>query len=55
MASGVIRVNHDMVVERDAIYSTIKVPNCSSPLAVSFIQNDKSFLFMHALFALVVP
>ncbi|KAI5997067.1 GH3 auxin-responsive promoter [Pisolithus albus] len=55
MTSGVIRVSNNMVVERDAIYSTIKVPNCSSPLAVSFIQNYKSFLFMHALFALVEP
>ncbi|KIO12049.1 hypothetical protein M404DRAFT_962542 [Pisolithus tinctorius Marx 270] len=55
MTSGVIRVSNNMVVERDAIYSTIKVPNCSSPLAVSFIPNYKSFLFMHALFALVEP
>ncbi|KIK16197.1 hypothetical protein PISMIDRAFT_686591 [Pisolithus microcarpus 441] len=55
MTSGVIRVSNGMVVERDAIHSTIKVPNCSSPLAVSFIQNYNSFLFMHALFALVEP
>ncbi|KAI6003454.1 GH3 auxin-responsive promoter [Pisolithus orientalis] len=55
MTSGVIRVSNNMVVERDAIYSTIKVPNCSSPLAVSFIPNYKSFLFMHALFALMEP
>ncbi|KAI6094510.1 GH3 auxin-responsive promoter [Pisolithus sp. B1] len=55
MTSGVIRVSNNMVVERDAIYSAIKVPNCSSPLAVSFIPNYRSFLFMHALFALVEP
>ncbi|KAI5990909.1 GH3 auxin-responsive promoter [Pisolithus albus] len=55
MTSGVIRVSNNMVVGGDAIYSTIKVPNCSSPLAVSFIQNYKPFLFMYALFALVEP
>lgn len=55
MTSGVIRVSNNMVVERDAVYSALKVPNCSSPLAVSFIPSYKSFLFMHALFALVEP
>ncbi|KAI6044161.1 GH3 auxin-responsive promoter-domain-containing protein [Pisolithus marmoratus] len=42
-------------VERDAFAATLKIPNYSSPIAVSFISNYKSFLFMHALFALVEP
>ncbi|KAF9222975.1 hypothetical protein BS17DRAFT_802745 [Gyrodon lividus] len=55
MSTGTIRMYNDMAVERDYIYHTIRVPNNSSPLAVSFIPNYKSFLFMHALFALQEP
>ncbi|KAF8840790.1 hypothetical protein BDN67DRAFT_968105 [Paxillus ammoniavirescens] len=55
MSTGTIRMYNDMAIERDNIYQTIRVPNNSSPLAVSFIPNYKSFLFMHALFALQEP
>ncbi|KAH7919002.1 hypothetical protein BV22DRAFT_1199727 [Leucogyrophana mollusca] len=55
MSSGTIRMYSEMTVERDPIYKTIRIPNNSSPLACSFIPNYKSFLFMHALFALQEP
>ncbi|KIJ64579.1 hypothetical protein HYDPIDRAFT_111943 [Hydnomerulius pinastri MD-312] len=55
MSTGTIRMYNDMAVERDPIYQTIRIPNNSSPLGVSFIPNYKSFLFMHALFALQEP
>ncbi|KAI5998394.1 GH3 auxin-responsive promoter [Pisolithus orientalis] len=55
LSSGLGRKESNMPVERDAFSSTLRVPNCSSPIAVSFISDYKSFLFMHALFALVEP
>ncbi|KAI6042179.1 GH3 auxin-responsive promoter [Pisolithus marmoratus] len=55
LTSGLGRIENDMPVERDAFAATLKIPNYSSPIAVSFISNYKSFLFMHALFALVEP
>ncbi|KAF9240244.1 GH3 auxin-responsive promoter [Melanogaster broomeanus] len=55
MSTGTIRMYNDMAVERDHIYQTIRVPNNSSPLAVSYIPSYKSFLFVHALFALQEP
>ncbi|KAI6151501.1 GH3 auxin-responsive promoter-domain-containing protein, partial [Pisolithus tinctorius] len=45
MTSGVIRVSNNMVCCTEQTF--LAFPNCSSPLA--------SFLFMHALFALVEP
>ncbi|KAI6140881.1 hypothetical protein BKA82DRAFT_824165 [Pisolithus tinctorius] len=55
LTSGLGRIENNMPVERDAFAATLKIPNYSSPIAVSFISNYKSFLFMHALFALVEP
>ncbi|KAI6141108.1 GH3 auxin-responsive promoter [Pisolithus tinctorius] len=55
LTSGLGRIENNMPVERDAFAATLKIPNYSSPIAVSFITNYKSFLFMHALFALVEP
>ncbi|KAI6141111.1 GH3 auxin-responsive promoter [Pisolithus tinctorius] len=55
LTSGLGRIENNMPVERDAFSATLKVPNYSSPAAVSFISHYKSFLFMHALFALVEP
>ncbi|EGO19354.1 hypothetical protein SERLADRAFT_479847 [Serpula lacrymans var. lacrymans S7.9] len=55
MSTGTVRMHNDMAVERDQIYQSIRIPNNSSPLAVSYIPNYKSFLFMHALFALQEP
>ncbi|KAI6106200.1 GH3 auxin-responsive promoter [Pisolithus croceorrhizus] len=55
LTSGLGRIENSMPVEEDAISATVKISNYSSPIAVSFISNYKSFLFMHALFALVEP
>ncbi|KAI6011140.1 GH3 auxin-responsive promoter [Pisolithus marmoratus] len=55
LTSGLGRVEYNMPVEKDDVSATMKIPTCSSPTAVSFISNYKSFLFMHALFALVEP
>ncbi|KAI6096843.1 GH3 auxin-responsive promoter [Pisolithus sp. B1] len=55
LTSGLGRMENNMLVEEDAFSATLKIPNYSSPVAVSFISNYKSFLFMHALFALVEP
>ncbi|KAI5998366.1 GH3 auxin-responsive promoter-domain-containing protein [Pisolithus orientalis] len=55
LTSGLGRIENNMPVERDDFAATLKIPNYSSPIAVSFISNYKSFLFMHALFALVEP
>ncbi|KAI6044140.1 GH3 auxin-responsive promoter [Pisolithus marmoratus] len=55
LTSGLGRIEYNMPVEKDAVSATMKIPTCSSPAAVSFISNYKSFLFMHALFALVEP
>ncbi|GJJ10575.1 hypothetical protein Clacol_004802 [Clathrus columnatus] len=41
-----------MGLGRDENFMGIKVPYLTSPLAVSFINNYRSFLLMHALFAL---
>ncbi|KAH7885483.1 GH3 auxin-responsive promoter [Phlebopus sp. FC_14] len=55
MSTGTIRMYNNMPVEKDPSYQTIRIRNSSSPLGVSFIPNYKSFLFMHALFALQEP
>ncbi|KAI5985505.1 GH3 auxin-responsive promoter [Pisolithus albus] len=55
LTSGLGRIENRLPVEKDALSATLKVPNYSSPIAVSFISNYKSFLFMHALFALLEP
>ncbi|KAL4073475.1 GH3 auxin-responsive promoter, partial [Scleroderma citrinum] len=51
MSTGTVRMFNDMYVDRDPIYQTVKIPNHSSPMAVCYIQNYKSMLFVHALFA----
>lgn len=51
MSTGTVRMFNDMVVDRDPFYQTLKLPNNSSPLAVSYISNYSSLLFVHALFA----
>lgn len=51
MSTGTVRMFNDMVVDRDPFYQTLKLPNNSSPLAVSYIPDYRSMLFVHALFA----
>ncbi|KAI9568530.1 GH3 auxin-responsive promoter [Boletus coccyginus] len=55
MSTVAVRMSKKMHVDRDPFFQTLKVPDQSSPIAVSFISNYKSFLFMHALFALYEP
>ncbi|KAI6033477.1 GH3 auxin-responsive promoter [Pisolithus microcarpus] len=55
LTSGMGRIENNLPVEEDASSAALKIPNFSSPIAVSFISNYKSFLFMHALFALLEP
>ncbi|KAI5998363.1 GH3 auxin-responsive promoter [Pisolithus orientalis] len=57
LTSGLGRIENNMPVERDCLSLPLSrvFPNYSSPAAVSFISHYKSFLFMHALFALVEP
>ncbi|KAI5985503.1 GH3 auxin-responsive promoter-domain-containing protein [Pisolithus albus] len=55
LTSGMGRIENKLPVEEDASTAALKIPNYSSPIAVSFIANYKSFLFMHALFALLEP
>ncbi|KAI6021207.1 GH3 auxin-responsive promoter [Pisolithus marmoratus] len=51
MSTGTVRMFNDMIVDRDPFYQTLKLPNNSSPLAVSYIPNYRSMLLVHALFA----
>ncbi|KIJ24986.1 hypothetical protein M422DRAFT_194022 [Sphaerobolus stellatus SS14] len=52
VTTGLTRTVFNMKVEQDQIVMGMKVPPLTSPLAVSFIDNYRSFLLMHALFAL---
>ncbi|KIJ37990.1 hypothetical protein M422DRAFT_177249 [Sphaerobolus stellatus SS14] len=51
-SAGLTRTMFNMKVDQDQIVMGMKVPPLTSPLAVSFIDNYRSFLLMHALFAL---
>ncbi|KAH7918530.1 hypothetical protein BV22DRAFT_1115413 [Leucogyrophana mollusca] len=51
-SSGTIRMFNDMDVEKDSWMIKLTMPNATSPIAVSYIRNYRSFLLMHALFAL---
>ncbi|KAF8125755.1 GH3 auxin-responsive promoter [Boletus edulis] len=55
MSTGTVRMFNEMHVDRDPFYQKLRIPGQSSPMGVSFIPNYKSFLFMHALFALYEP
>ncbi|KAF8549199.1 hypothetical protein OG21DRAFT_1421709 [Imleria badia] len=55
MSSGVIRMQHGVDVDKDPFFITLTAPRATSPVAVSFIVNYRSFLLMHILFALADP
>ncbi|KAG6331779.1 hypothetical protein ID866_7311 [Astraeus odoratus] len=52
MSSGSIRMQNGIDVEKDHIMLQYTAPRATSPIAVSFISKYRSFLLMHALFAL---
>ncbi|KAI6000852.1 GH3 auxin-responsive promoter [Pisolithus albus] len=52
MSSGSIRMQNGIDVEKDAWALQYTAPRATSPIAVSFISKYRSFLLMHALFAL---
>jgi hypothetical protein len=55
MSSGVVRMSHGISIDKDPFFMTLTAPRATSPVAVSFIVNYRSFLLMHALFALADP
>ncbi|KAG9311384.1 GH3 auxin-responsive promoter [Chiua virens] len=55
MSAGVIRMEHGMTVDKDPWLITGIAPRATSPIAISFIANYRSFLLMHLLFALADP
>ncbi|KIJ60844.1 hypothetical protein HYDPIDRAFT_31893 [Hydnomerulius pinastri MD-312] len=52
ISSGITRTMFNMKVDQEHLAMEMKVPALTSPLAVSFINNYRSFILMHALFAL---
>ncbi|KAI6121227.1 GH3 auxin-responsive promoter [Pisolithus sp. B1] len=52
MSSGSIRMQNGIDVEKDTCALQYTAPRATSPIAVSFISKYRSFLLMHALFAL---
>ncbi|KAH7909122.1 GH3 auxin-responsive promoter [Hygrophoropsis aurantiaca] len=51
-STGRIRMQNGMDIEKDSLMVNLTMPNATSPVAVSHIRNYRSFLLMHALFAL---
>ncbi|KAH7904365.1 GH3 auxin-responsive promoter [Hygrophoropsis aurantiaca] len=51
-SSGRVRMHYDLCVEKDPEMIKMTLPNTTSPIAVSHIRNYRSYLLMHALFAL---
>ncbi|KAH7926609.1 hypothetical protein BV22DRAFT_1128079 [Leucogyrophana mollusca] len=55
MSSGSIRMQNGMDIEKDPWMIKLTAPRATSPVAVSYVRNYRSFLLMHALFALADP
>ncbi|KAF9234200.1 GH3 auxin-responsive promoter [Melanogaster broomeanus] len=55
MSAGSIRMQNGMDVEKDPWMIKLTAPRATSPVAVSFIRQYRSFLLMHVLFALADP
>ncbi|KAH7912888.1 GH3 auxin-responsive promoter [Hygrophoropsis aurantiaca] len=55
MSSGSIRMQNGMDVDKDPWMIHLTAPRATSPVAVSYVRNYRSFLLMHALFALADP
>ncbi|KAH7905593.1 GH3 auxin-responsive promoter [Hygrophoropsis aurantiaca] len=51
-SSGKVRMHYDLGVEKDPEMIKMTLPNTTSPIAVGHIRNYRSYLLMHALFAL---
>ncbi|KIJ16070.1 hypothetical protein PAXINDRAFT_113835 [Paxillus involutus ATCC 200175] len=51
-STGLIRIHSGRDVSRDHFLIPLKDPNVTSPFAVSFIPDFKTFLLIHTLFAL---
>ncbi|GLB35342.1 putative GH3 auxin-responsive promoter [Lyophyllum shimeji] len=51
-SSAAWRTFHGWKVENDSALMTIKAPNSTSPIAIAFINAHRTYLLMHALFAL---
>ncbi|KIJ14813.1 hypothetical protein PAXINDRAFT_134449, partial [Paxillus involutus ATCC 200175] len=51
-SAAVLRTLFNMGFDQDQVVMRMKVPPLTSPLAASFIDNYRSFILMHALFAL---
>ncbi|KAH7906351.1 GH3 auxin-responsive promoter, partial [Hygrophoropsis aurantiaca] len=52
VTSGMMRMQNDLVVDKDSDVIKLTLPNTTSPLAVGHIRNYRSYLLLHALFAL---
>ncbi|KAF9242058.1 GH3 auxin-responsive promoter [Melanogaster broomeanus] len=52
ISAGLTRTIFNMKVDQDQVVMAMKVPTLTSPLGVSFINNYRTFIVMHALFAL---
>ncbi|KAH7907353.1 GH3 auxin-responsive promoter [Hygrophoropsis aurantiaca] len=51
-SSGMMRMQHDLGIEKDPQAIKMTLPNATSPVAVGHIRNYRSYLLMHALFSL---
>ncbi|KAH7908601.1 GH3 auxin-responsive promoter [Hygrophoropsis aurantiaca] len=51
-SSGRLRMQHDLGTEKDPEIIKTTLPNITSPIAVGHIRHYRSYLLMHALFAL---
>ncbi|EIW76081.1 hypothetical protein CONPUDRAFT_85240 [Coniophora puteana RWD-64-598 SS2] len=52
MSSGSVRMQHKIPVEADEWAKTMTAPRATSPIAVSFIDNYRTYLLIHGFFAL---
>ncbi|KAH7911270.1 GH3 auxin-responsive promoter-domain-containing protein [Hygrophoropsis aurantiaca] len=50
--SGLMRLQHGLTIEKDLEMIKMTLPNTTSPIAIGHIRNYRSYLLMHALFAL---
>ncbi|KAH7917727.1 hypothetical protein BV22DRAFT_1135171 [Leucogyrophana mollusca] len=53
ISTCIIRMLHDLDLDKDTSLMKMIMPGMTSPFAVTFLRNYRSFLLVHALFALV--
>ncbi|KAH7915506.1 GH3 auxin-responsive promoter [Hygrophoropsis aurantiaca] len=51
-STGIARMRNNMDIEKDSSMIKLTMPSATSPVAVSHIRNYRTFLLMHAFFAL---